>query len=549
MVTTPQVSLADRPETKVSDRRATIALAAAVLLGSVLRLANLNGKSIWLDEAFSITLARASWTAFWHTVKTTEANMSVYYLLLRFWLHLGRDPATVRLLSAIAGILTIPIVYAIGSRLFDRRAGIVAAFLFAIDPLHLAASQEARGYSLAILLIACSTWAFVHIVSDNSATGGMAAPAGVAGGRHHTGRQVFWCSLYTCASALALYAHFYTGFVLLAQWLSLAARPPGRWWRPLLASGAGSGLLLIPLALFLLQGSHRNIDWLGGALRAELPEVINTVRTAPGLTAVILYGSTILAVIWASVLAVRIASPRSDRWAQLLALLWLITPIAIPLAISVAIKPVLNPRYLVVCTPGFSLAAASVLTRASRPRLARFAVAAIVMLAAFADWTYFASFRQENWRDATRELLTESRPGDVALFYARYVRRPFDFYAELAARGSNAPQPQILYPDAAYSDFSSTVPGLTLEGAVDRARVTAPRAWIVISHTGSTDGACMQALDEALRPAFPKVEERDYQWIKVRLYSRAQDSIPAIGANAVALPPVGAALSRACTQA
>lgn len=375
----------------VGNRRVALGLVAAIVVGAALRLTYLGGKSIWLDEAFSIALASTSWPRFAHMIRTQEANMALYYFLLRGWLHLGRDEATVRLLSAVAGILTIPVVYALGSRLFDRRVGLVAASVLAIDPMQLWASQEARGYSLAVFLCTCSTWGFVHLVggspvemrrvgSDRPARDAERVPL------------AFWWVLYTFASALGLYAHFYTGFVLLAQWLSLVARPrAGRgegWWGPLLGSAAGVAVLLVPLALFFLRGPHGNIQWLGDAIRTGIPRTIRAVFTVGGFISIIGYWSMIIAVVIAGAFAVRAARGPSDRWGRLLALLWVATPIVIPLVVSILLKPVLDPRYLVVCIPGFALTAAALVAGPGAGPFVRPALIAILLLE---EWVPTAS--------------------------------------------------------------------------------------------------------------------------------------------------------------
>ena len=58
--------------------------------------------------------------------------MAAYYVLLRPWLHFGYGEAIVRLLSVLPGVLSIPLMYVLGRRLFgaatrDARGGVVCA--------------------------------------------------------------------------------------------------------------------------------------------------------------------------------------------------------------------------------------------------------------------------------------------------------------------------------------------------------------------------------------------------------------------------------------
>jgi mannosyltransferase len=491
-------------------------LIAVVLLGALLRLVGLGGKSFWLDEAFSVTLARAPWHAFAFELRTREANMALYYALLRPWLLLGRDEATVRLLSALAAIVTIPIVYAIGLHLVGRRAAVVAALLVALDPLHLFASQDARGYSLAVLLVSCSMLAFVRLVGG--------AVDGAAMEAHDTPapprQAAWWWTAYTVTSALALYAHFYAGFVLLAQWISLVERPIGRLWRPLLTSGMLVALLAVPLGLFLLGGPHGNIDWIGGALRTGLPRLARSIFTPTALIGAASYAVLYAGITCAGIRAVRKARSPRERWALLLLLLWVLTPVAIPLLVSITVKPILEPRYLVVCIPGVALVAAALVDRIGDARRRRAVMGAIIAVEAFGAWSYLARFHKEDWRDATAFVLADARPGDVVLFYAPYVRRPFDYYVDRARAGHPERDPRILYPSAAYANFTFGEPdAVTLAGAIDRARASAPRTWVVLSHTAS-DTACIRSLDAALRLTFDDVHTRSFPAIEVRLYGR-----------------------------
>ena len=69
-------------------------------------------------------------------------------------------------------------------------------------------------------------------------------------------------------------------------------------------------------------------------------------------------------------------------------------------------------------------------------------------------------------------MLAAAQPGDVALFYAPYVRRPFDYYATRSGRFTEAPR--VLYPSESYATFDFTKPaGLSLAEAIDLAQDSA----------------------------------------------------------------------------
>src|SRR5205823_7561421 len=123
---------------------------AITALAAILRLAYLGHKSLWLDEAVSVSLARLDWRSFEQTLWLREGNMALYYLLLRPFVALIQSEWCMRLLSAFAGIATVPVMLKLGTRLFGRRAGILSASLFAVNACSIVYSQEARGYSLVV---------------------------------------------------------------------------------------------------------------------------------------------------------------------------------------------------------------------------------------------------------------------------------------------------------------------------------------------------------------------------------------------------------------
>lgn len=540
------VGLTNHSAAEHDRRRALATLAVIIAVGAALRLARLGSQSFWLDEAFSVILARAPWQSFVYQLRTAEANSGFYYLLLRSWERLGANEAHVRLLSALAGIATIPLTAAVAERLFGRAVALTAAAVIALDPFDIWASQEARGYALVILLVTCSTWAFVRAVGGD-ADPIVGEPVAIDSPPRRRG---LWWALYVVASALAVYTHLYASFVVLAQWLSLAVRLRSIGWRGLVTSGVALAVLLAPMALFVLGGPHGNIDWLRGAFGPHLSDVWATIRRALGVGGAVAacgYVAVCGALLWVGVRMTRRATEPQTRWAYLVPVLWFVTPIAIPLAVSLTLKPVFDPRYVTISAPAVAILAAAV-TGQSRSAWRIRLLAVVVAAELFGDWAYFAGFHKEDWREATRSVLADSRAGDVAIFYAPYVRRPFDYYAAHATASppSGSRSPQLIYPSSRYSDFTldSVVP-LSLGGAVDAARA-APRAWLILSHTIRADSACVEALDAALRPALRQLDDRRLAGgIELRLYAHAGSDAD----SGRAAPAVASTIARACPQA
>jgi Dolichyl-phosphate-mannose-protein mannosyltransferase len=67
--------------------------------------------------------------------------MTLYYCMLRAWVHIGDSEFMLRLPSMILGVLTVVATYALAARLFGRLTGLVAAALLSVHGFHIAFSR------------------------------------------------------------------------------------------------------------------------------------------------------------------------------------------------------------------------------------------------------------------------------------------------------------------------------------------------------------------------------------------------------------------------
>src|SRR5215468_7091937 len=110
-----------------------------LLLGTaiIVRDLCLACKPFWFDECFSVELARMDWHNFMRVLWWREANMSLYYLLLRGWLHFGSTEFFIRSLSVLFAALSIPAVYWLARLMFDRKVALIATSLLALNDFHI----------------------------------------------------------------------------------------------------------------------------------------------------------------------------------------------------------------------------------------------------------------------------------------------------------------------------------------------------------------------------------------------------------------------------
>ncbi len=237
-----------------------LAVGVELILGAVLGSLFLGTHSLFLDESVSATLATAPWHRFANVVSHREANMALYYLLLRGWVVLGHSEIALRSLSVILAVGALWVVIMLARSLFGRRVALIAGLLLAVDPLFVQFAQDVRGYSLALLLVSASCFFFVRGIRQ------VDPPS-----------RLCWTA-YTIVTALAAYSNFWAALVPVGQALSLAFLPPGRIpWRRVLTSAVALVVLLVPLGLLIESTDSAGVELgrgvLGGAAVHAHPRV------------------------------------------------------------------------------------------------------------------------------------------------------------------------------------------------------------------------------------------------------------------------------------
>jgi mannosyltransferase len=487
---------------------AMLALCCAV--GAALRLYHLDYKSYWLDEAVSLELAREPWRVFTREIRSNETNMVLYFTALRPWVALGGGGETwVRLLSCVFGLLTLPVVYLIGTRLFDRWTGAVAAGVLAINAPHVWASQEARSYALLVLLTTTSWLLLLWAAAQRRGPRAVAA----------------WL-LYALVGGLSVYAHFYAVLVLAAQGIVLlflplprepATSPDARTVARVptgvaIACGIAFAVMVSPIALFL-RHPHHNIDWISnggrglGATLALLGRLITHPTSSQGRNEL-----TILA--FAGPLAVmgswRQATVRSARWRWALLLLWLCVPLVVSIAVSIVLQPMIDARYLSICLPPLALLAAGALTQLWPRWPARVLLFALVAASALSLEWYYRNLENEDWRGVTSYVLSHAEPGDYILFFSSYTRSPFDLYRHVADT-TRAPIQDGHVPPVEMPRWRP------LPTTIAEARTRATRLWVAFSHNATSD--CEDAVNDYLRQRFSADDSLDFHLVRLRRYA------------------------------
>jgi mannosyltransferase len=228
-------------------------LAALIVLAAALRFSTLGLQSFWYDEAYTpVHVLHTSLSATLRAMVHSENTPPLWYVIEWFdYRVFGSGEVALRLPSALAGVATVPVAWAIGRELAGRRAAIITAALVAVSPLFVWYSQEARAYGLFVLSTALALLCFLRAERDPT-PGRMAA--------------------FAVSGVLALLSHYFAVFLLVPMvlWL-LGGRSTRRAALPAAGALTLAGLALVPL--ISAQGGH-GTQWIGRWPLSERLEAI-----------------------------------------------------------------------------------------------------------------------------------------------------------------------------------------------------------------------------------------------------------------------------------
>lgn len=253
-------------------------------MGLLLRFWHLDSKPLWLDEVITalFTLGRSyqeipldtlfpatvldqvfayrpgvSCAAIAHRVTTESVHPPLFFCLLYQWIGWMPDGNWVwamRSLPALLGVGAIAALFHLNRIAFSTPAGLMGAALMAVSPFAVYLSQEARHYTLPMLLVTLALAALVQMQQDL---------------QHQKIRPQVWIG-WVLLNLLGLYVHYLVALAIAAQVGALAAWMIWQrrnlcwrdWGRALLATGAIALGYLPWLPMFLAHLTRPETDWL-----------------------------------------------------------------------------------------------------------------------------------------------------------------------------------------------------------------------------------------------------------------------------------------------
>ncbi|MDJ0707716.1 MAG: glycosyltransferase family 39 protein [Leptolyngbyaceae cyanobacterium MO_188.B28] len=206
-----------------------------VLLGAALRFWSLDSKPLWHDELYTalyslgktpsdipmamvypVTQLRSlitldpSYTLsdVVEGLNSQSSHPPLFFMLMHGWLNwMGSNTFQLRAFSAWIGVSGIVAIYGLGRLAFNQATGLLAAVLFAVSPFSVYLAQEARHYTLPLLLLTLALAGLIAIIQDLT---------------HPRSLRLWVCLGWCVVNGVGFYIHYLFLLSTLAQLLCLA---------------------------------------------------------------------------------------------------------------------------------------------------------------------------------------------------------------------------------------------------------------------------------------------------------------------------------------
>ncbi|OPY20902.1 MAG: hypothetical protein A4E24_00894 [Methanomethylovorans sp. PtaU1.Bin093] len=411
---------------------------AIIFIGAFLRIYQLGAESVWLDEATTYFLSSDTLFGIYEATKN-DVHPPLYYFVVHFFLFDGKSEILLRFPSMVFGVLAIPVLYMLGTRLFSVKEGLISSFLLSISLSHIYYSQEARMYSMMVFLTLGSIFFFYVAIEDKC--------------------NSFWF-LFVVLTVLNIYTHYFGFFIfpieILYFTILLFSYENGKLLfrskllpqaKVFFISVASVIVLIIPrIQVFFEQAASRvggEVTW-GVDQTYFITSLLShlTLSPSPSLLYLTFFALGVIAMIL------------SNRRQAFLLCSWLVLPVMVSYYLS-DIMP-FHPRYLLFILPAYLIIISRGLTATSSfifsvntvPKSNRNLsekkqqVLAIVFVSLFflsaliPIVNYYSSPQKEDWRNVASYITTITRQGDIIVPLPGYISNPLRFYYDNSTDGT-----------------------------------------------------------------------------------------------------------------
>ncbi len=483
-------------------------LACITLAALALRLWALGDKGLAYDEAATALMARAApaeiiafhWNAGFEHPPLWQLTMAAWSTIF------GQREAMLRLLPALMGVLSVPLVWMWVRCLWpgERALRLWTVALLALSPVLLLYSQEARMYTVVLALALLSLIALCAAVTRLR---GWAVASFVVANWLMTGFHYYSVLLIGVEGV----------FLLLLAWQR-------RTWRGALAGSAVTLLSLIPIALWMLlaPGFRATVGVIAGGIGSSTaPSALRfadslwrdlsfgAIRWQPesAVTGFLLVPLILLGLAAITVSDVRRIQDRAIPWSWLIGLLALL-----PLAISVALFRSLAARYILFILPALCvLAAGGIVWLGRRSQLLGAAGAGLALVPALLGiHYYFGPYVKSEYREMAAFLAANRRLDEAVMLYAPRQHLLTKYYLPEIEELATAPAVEL--PTYWPINAPPIVPE-AMDGVIQELLRSHPALWLVVTAEDEVDAG--EFVPKYLTAVAFK--ERCWEWLDVNL--------------------------------
>lgn len=387
-----------------------------IIAGLVLRLVDLDGESLWVDEGHAIHVASLEPD---QLIKESskDNHPPLYSIILHYWKKITSGTLYyLRLLSVIFGVLSIYLIYIIGKELFDKNTGLISALILAFSVFHIQYSQEIRSYMMVVVLILLSYYLLIRLSKIP---------------------KLIFFILYIIINTLLIYTHFLGWFILFAQSIYFLLRYPIDINRikPFIISNVIILILALPWLNILVARFYglQTEFWVSKPTLLSIPQTVLVYAgsfTIFGIISLILFSALAFISIF-TFKEKKLIIRWSDNFQNYLFLLWMWIPILIPFIISVISAPIFIIRMTIGASLAFYLIIAHGFSFISRKPIRIGLLILIIALSIGNIGIYYRETNKERWNEATEFIESRAQAGDLLIFHAGFgLDKAFNFYAK-----------------------------------------------------------------------------------------------------------------------
>ncbi len=424
------------------------------------------------------------------------------------WINFGTSEIVLRSFSIICGVLSIIFIFLIARYLFNNKIALLSAFLLSINSYNIMFSQEARNYTLMVLLGLISVYYFLKSLKEN--------------------KTIYWI-IYSVSTVLGIYNHTFAIFILFFQWIFFILLIKKH--KKLIKNFILSQLLILIIYLPWIPHFHyanlyaAKYFWLDILNYIDLPSTLvvfgigqTLIRKQSSLYLILpvlllfFFGFIIPFLIGIFPTKLRkikdIFNGKIEK--ELFLALYLFIPIITPFILSMLSRPIFLWKYVMVGTPAFYILISRGIFRIKKQHIQFIFLFIIILLSSFSLFYYYSTpIFKGDWREAANHIEKNEMPGDLILVHSPQVIDTLKYYY----KGN---LPITGFPDLPIEKLNPKTIRVTEEniGNIDSVIKDYKRVWLIQRLIKGEEQTIPDYLDEK----YERLYFNKFVWVRIYLY-------------------------------